>query len=297
VLYVFFREGDGRYVLHPYNLIRKEVAAPITCHGYSLFDDGTLIVFRAAPGEEPTRVHPMQVWRTPFVSAEVAAKRARDGSFLGKVGNPDLVRGISESLSLRRLATPTSPDRQTWEDLIAATGRMVDAFHWLGHAECFDLLSVVKELRAVSEQIVDEFEKAEAIRLRAAEALAQAEAAQTELLRARPDDAKSAAEYMDALTALRRQRGTLGTLRELRAWTSPASRPSSAPSTRASARPASRRRASSRATTRSPRCSTTSPRRSKAEARPSAPWSSRPSPPSSTPSTRASRCSPRPWRD
>jgi hypothetical protein len=221
VLYVFFREGDGRYVLHPYNLIRKEVATPITCHGYSLFDDGTLVVFRAAPGEEARRVHPMQVWRTPFVSAEVAASAPVTGSFIGKVGNPELVRGISESLSLRRLATVDKPDRQTWEDVIAATGRMVDAFHWLGHAECFDLLSVVKQLRVVSEQIVDEYEKVEAIRQRAAEALTQAETAQTDLLRARPDDAKSAAEFMAALTALRRQRGTLGTLREMRAMDLP----------------------------------------------------------------------------
>jgi MoxR-like ATPase len=217
VLYVFFREGDGQYLLYAYNLIRKEVAAPIVCHGYSLFDDGTLVVMRAAPGEEPRRVHPMQVWRTPFVSSEVAANADVAGSYLGKVGNADLVRGISEALSLRRAATVDHPDRQTWEELIATSGRMIDAFHWLAHAECCDLLSSVKRLRTVAEQIVDEYEKLVAVRARAAEALAKAETDQKELLRARPDDARSAAAYMNALTALRRQRGALGALRELRA--------------------------------------------------------------------------------
>lgn len=221
VLYVFYRDSDGAYVLHPYNLIRKEVAAAISCHGYSLFEDGTMIVFRAAPGEEPTRVHPLQVWRTPFFSPEHAARAPKDGSFLSKVGNPDLVRGISEVYSIRRLATVERPDRQTWEDLIAQTQRTIDAFHWLGHAECFDLLSTLKELRATSEQIVDEFEKAEAIRRRAVEALAQSEAAQRELLRAAPDAPGSAAAYLDALSALRRQRGHLGTLREMRAMDLP----------------------------------------------------------------------------
>lgn len=216
VLYVFYRDADGSYLLFPYNLIRKEVASPIACHGYSLFEDGTLIVVRAAPGDEPTRVHPMQVWRTPFVSAEFAAAVPTTGSFLAKVGNPDLVRGISEALSLRRLATSDAPTRQTWEDLISASGRMVDAFHWLGHAECFDLLSSVKELRATADQIVDEFEKVEAIRRRAAEALAKAEAQQKELLAGAVGDLGSAAAYMAALTGLRRQRGVLGTLRELR---------------------------------------------------------------------------------
>jgi MoxR-like ATPase len=216
VLYVFYRDADGSYLLFPYNLIRKEVATPIACHGYSLFEDGTLIVVRAAPGDEATRVHPMQVWRTPFTSAEFAAAAPTTGSFLAKVGNPDLVRGISESLSLKRLASTATPNRQTWEDLIGASGRMVDAFHWLGHPECFDLLSTLKELRGIAEQIIDEFEKVEAIRRRAVDALAKAEEHQKELLSSRPEDIKSAAEFMAALTALRRQRGSLGTLRELR---------------------------------------------------------------------------------
>jgi len=216
VLYVFFRAADGKYLLYPYNLIRKEVASPIACHGYSLFDDGTLIVFRASPDEEPTRIHPMQVWRTPFTSAEYAASAPTTGSFLSKIGNPDLVRGISDALSLRRTALGEAPSRQTWEDLIAAARRMLDAYHWLGHAECFELLPTVKELCAVSEQIIDEYEKVEAIRRRAAESLAQAEATQKELLRRRPEDDNAASAYMETLTALQRQRGVLGTLRELR---------------------------------------------------------------------------------
>ncbi len=216
VLYVFYRDADGSYLLFPYNLIRKEVASPIACHGYSLFEDGTLIVVRAPPGAEPTRVHPVQVWRTPFTSAEFAATAPVTGSFLAKVGNPDLVRGISEALSLKRLANSDAPTRQTWEDLIGSSGRMVDAFHWLGHEEAFDLLSTVKELRGIAEQIIDEFEKVEAIRRRATEALSKAEEQQREILSGRPEDLRSAAAFMDSLTALRRQRGSLGTLRELR---------------------------------------------------------------------------------
>ncbi len=216
VLYVFYRDADGRYLLFPYNLIRKEVASPIACNGYSLFEDGTLVVFRAGATDEATRVHPLQVWRTPFTSAEFASAAPTTGSFLAKVGNPELVRGISDALSLRRLAITEQPTRQTWEDLIGACGRMADAFHWLGNAECFDLLSTVREVLHTSEQIIDEFEKVEAVRKRAAEALAKAETDQRALLSVRPADLKAAAAFMEALTALRRQRGVLGTLRELR---------------------------------------------------------------------------------
>ena len=50
-------------------MIRKEVDNPLTCHGFSLLADGTLITFRADT-DEPKRVHGMQVWRTPFMSDE-----------------------------------------------------------------------------------------------------------------------------------------------------------------------------------------------------------------------------------
>ncbi|WP_437332181.1 DNA repair ATPase [Sorangium sp. So ce394] len=216
VLYVFHQVVEGRYVLFPYNLIRKEIATPIQCHGYSLFDDGKMVIFRAA-SEEPTRVHPMQIWQTPFMTAEFAASAPTDGSYLAKVGNADLVRGISDALSMRRAALEASPTRQTYEDLIRTAERMTDAFYWLGHAEAGDLLSTVNELRAVSESIVDEFEKVEAIKARAASALAETEAAQRQLLGGvRPEDAATVDAFLAALTALRRQRGHLITLRELK---------------------------------------------------------------------------------
>ncbi|WP_437954854.1 DNA repair ATPase [Sorangium sp. So ce119] len=216
VLYVFHQVVEGRYVLFPYNLIRKEIATPIQCHGYSLFDDGKMVIFRAS-SDEATRVHPMQIWQTPFMTAEFAASAPTDGSYLAKVGNADLVRGISDALSLRRAAMDGSPTRQTFEDLIRTAGRMTDAFYWLGHAEAGDLQSTVTELRAVSESIVDEFEKVEAIKARAASALAETEAAQKQLLGGvRPEDAASVDAFLTALTALRRQRGHLITLRELK---------------------------------------------------------------------------------
>src|SRR5262249_32777708 len=137
VLFVYFRRLDGAYVLMPYNLIRKEVATPMRCNGYSLFADGTLAVFRAVA--EAARVHPIQIWKTPFTTADFAASAPTDGSYLAKVGNADLVRGISDALSLRRLASTESPTRRTFEDLSQATARLLDAYYWLGHAEVGDL--------------------------------------------------------------------------------------------------------------------------------------------------------------
>ena len=57
-------------------MIRKEVQTPIYCHGYSTFEDGRMIVFRQT-SDDPTRVHPMQVWQTPFLGDLFAAMRGQ----------------------------------------------------------------------------------------------------------------------------------------------------------------------------------------------------------------------------
>lgn len=215
VLYVFFEPINGSYVLFPYNLVRKEVANPIPCHGYSIFADGQMVVFRQA-SEEPTRVHPVQVWQTPFVSAEFAAAAPSPQTTLGKLGNAELVRGISEVLTLQRLAESQQVTRRSYEALISTCTRVIDQFHWLGHAE-IALLPVVQELKKNAELIVDEFEKVLAMQRRAAEALAQATTTQQALLtRVGTDELASTDAYMDTLGELRKQLGALITVKEVR---------------------------------------------------------------------------------
>jgi hypothetical protein len=214
-LYVFHRADEGLYLLLPYNLIRKEAQAPIQCHGYCLFDDGKMVVFRALSAE-PTRVHPMQIWQTPFTSAEYAAQKPTDGSFLAKVGNAELVRGISELYSIRQLAQASDPTRRTYDELIELTGQVADGYYWLDHDEV-SIEPVLVEIKRTAELIVDEFEKVLALRKRAAEELDEAKAAQAELVRrVQTSERKSIDAYMQLLTALRHQRGHLISSREVR---------------------------------------------------------------------------------
>jgi hypothetical protein len=217
VLYVFHHRESGESILLPYNLIRKEVANPILCNGWSLFDDGTMVVFRRQ-GEEPTRVHPMQVWVTPFCSDEHAAKAPTTGSYLEGVGNADLVRGISDALSLCRAVDEQEASVAVYEDLIRAATRAVDTYHWFDNAEVGDLAAAVKDIRKTAEVVVGEFEKAEALEQQAAAAVAEAE----EKLRATmreisPDRWDSVDLFVGALTDLRTHRGRLISLRDLRA--------------------------------------------------------------------------------
>ena len=216
VLYAFHEREAGRTILLPYNMIRKEVDNPLTCHGFSLFPDGTVIIFRADT-DEPKRVHNMQLWRTPFMSDEHVKALPPTGSFLEKVGNAELVRGVSDCLSIRRMIDEQQPTRQKYEDLVAATGRVIDSYYWLDEAEVGNLREVLNEVHETAESIIDEFEKVEALRADAKKAVAEAaEKLQEPFRTIYPDSWTSIDHFVVCLASLRSARGHLITLREVR---------------------------------------------------------------------------------
>ncbi|RSN03477.1 DNA repair ATPase [Nonomuraea sp. WAC 01424] len=213
VLYVFHARGDGRSLLLPYNVIRKEVANPIVCHGYSLFDDGTMVVFRAL-SEEPTRVHPMQVWQTPYVSDTYAAAQPAGTGPLERIGNAELVRGISDCLSVARMVEEMAASAATFEALIAACTRAADSYHWLGE---HGLAVPLADVRATAEQVLDEYENVEELTRQAADTLAAAAEETTHLVRQAAADTPATADaWVTTLAGLRRQQGRLVTLRDVR---------------------------------------------------------------------------------
>ncbi|GAA3726436.1 DNA repair ATPase [Salinactinospora qingdaonensis] len=215
-LYVFHSRDDGRSLLLPYNVIRKEVATPIPCHGYSLFGDGTLMVFRAF-SEEPTRVHPMQVWRTPYQSDTHAAAQPTGTGPLERLGNAELVRGISDCLSVARMVDEMAPAVPVFQALIAACQRAFDHYHWLSEDELEDLSSPLEELRETAKQVLDEFANVQALTQQAATALDDAATRITALVRqTREDDPTTADAWVSRLAELRRLQGHLETLREMR---------------------------------------------------------------------------------
>ena len=68
-LYVFLNRLSGTYLLLPYNLIAQQVQNPVTCHGYSIFENGEMVYFRAE--QEPSKHHAVQIWQTPYVGPSV----------------------------------------------------------------------------------------------------------------------------------------------------------------------------------------------------------------------------------
>lgn len=186
MLYAFYDALAGAYVLHTYNLINKRFEPPLVNHGYSLFDDGRLLVFRLAENAEPASIHPLRVWRTPFMSADCYARAQAEASggdgAMRQIGNAELVRAISELNTIVALARGEASAEAVYQALIEQCRALLDRYHWLDAPHAAGLAERVGEVAEASERIIDEFAKVQALRQRAEERLAEHIAVQQALI-------------------------------------------------------------------------------------------------------------------
>ncbi|TQV75988.1 AAA family ATPase [Exilibacterium tricleocarpae] len=215
VLYVFYEPQRGVVGLFAYNLIEKALQNPIYGHGYALAEDGTVVIFSAEG--EPTRVHPMQIWMTPFASREYASKVPASQTFYGRVGNAELVRGVSDLYSICRIIDNQSVSARLYEELGRTADKMFDAHYWIEDPQADGIGEVLREITATAELVIDEFEKVESIKQQSAKTMAEAEQEQEEILQTlRTGSWETAEDYVAALERIRRQRGHLTTIRDYR---------------------------------------------------------------------------------
>lgn len=215
VLFLFYDVALGVTGLFPYNLIKKQLANPIYCNGMALAENGRLVLF--SDQSEPSRIHPMQIWHTPYASPEYVSELPESTSFYGKIGNKELVRGISDLYSITRLIDNQSVSQKLYEELADNTSRLFDSYYWLSEPELSEVASSIKEVTATAELVIDEFAKVQSIQKQTQTALADADTQQNEILRQiRVTTFESASDYVDQLSALRRQKGRLVSLEDLR---------------------------------------------------------------------------------
>lgn len=214
-LYTFYEPNEGQYALFGYNLITRTLQNPIYGHGQSLYSNGRAVVFNAEP--EPSRVHAMQIWQTPFCSEEYASEQPEDNSFFGKIGNPELVRGISDLYNVAKLMAVKEPSAYHFNDLVKESGQLLDKYHWLTDPQLTALNSVLKQVITTSELVLDEFEKVSSIKAKSDEVMAQANEKFTQLSAvAKQADFDNAEDFVEQLTALAAFKGELISHKELR---------------------------------------------------------------------------------
>ncbi|WP_347904345.1 DNA repair ATPase [Pseudomonas purpurea] len=216
VQYIFYHPEQGRSVLLTYNMINRQLQNPLFGHGYARLEDGRMVIF-AAEGDEPTRIHPMQVWQTPFFTDEYAARQPTRSGFLGRIGNAELVRSVSDLYDLCREIDTPSVSVQRYSLLCQNTRRLFDVYHWLGSEQLEGLAPLLREVAATSELVLDEYEKVESIRRQSDQAMVAAEHKHKALLDSLLVDSWNQVQsFVDALNGITAQRGLLLTIRDYR---------------------------------------------------------------------------------
>ncbi len=213
-LYVFHGRASGEYVLMPYRLIEQKVEERIACHGFALFPNGQLILFRA--DDVPQKHHQIQLRQTPFyqLGHEPAGQK---NAFLYQVGNKDVVRCLAECNEVLTLAGKETPYAELYSDLVRRCTAMLDAYPGLASADGFQINDALQQLREIADKAVDEFAKVRRLPHEAVLKLADVKKRCEERFQAARRAAFSKLEdFVHNLAALRHLRGELITTREVR---------------------------------------------------------------------------------
>lgn len=213
-LYVFRQDEQGLYVLLPYNLVEMQVETPIFCGGFSIFPNGELVYFR--PEDQPGRHHTLQIWQTPYGSNPPQLGERGD-SWLAKVGNQDLVRGMAECNELLTLIHKDDSYANLYIDLVKKASDIVDSYYWIANEAAQNLAEPLKQIRETASSAIDEYEKVRRLKENTRQAMQQAEAKVQELIdRMRRHKPRQVDEFVGYLGEWRGLRGEVIGLRELR---------------------------------------------------------------------------------
>lgn len=213
-LYIFYNQESGDYVLLNYNLVEQKVETPIICNGFSIFSNGELCYFKAE--DVAGRHHVVQVWQTPY---SVTEQRPTEfaGTYLFKVGNKDIVRGMAECNEMLTLLNKGDTYANLYIDLVKKSHDIIDSYYWISHQETFQLNEPLKALAKTASSAIDEFEKVRRIKQNTLDATKDTAGKVKKLLdKIRRHKAKSIDEFVSYLSDLRILRGEVISLKELR---------------------------------------------------------------------------------
>ncbi len=213
-LFVFYNMNSGAYVLLPYNMIEQKVATPIQCHGYSIFENGHMTYFKSDGTAQ--KHHAIQIWQTPFTKDEVASNDKSD-SYLFKLGNRDVVRGMAECHEIISLVRREEAYADIYVDMVKKTNDILDSYYWIDHQGAFNLGETIGKIRDTANSAVEEFEKVRRIKSSTKQ---QTNETTAEVRQVLADNSRSVwrsiDEYVTALASLRTSRGKVITLRDLK---------------------------------------------------------------------------------
>ncbi len=212
--YVFYNRESGTYAILSYNLINQTIDAPIVCNGYSHFDNGELILFKA--DEDPKKNHVIQIWQTSFTSSDFK-QEVESYSFLVKVGNKEVVQVMAEIQAVVNLIRKEESYANLYVDINKECSSIIDSYFWIEKEDAFNIKETLLEVRDAASSAIDEFEKVIRIKKYTKDEIDRvSEKSQTLLKEVKVTTYDSVDVFVSSLSKLRIIRGEVISLKDLR---------------------------------------------------------------------------------
>lgn len=170
-LYLFYNNTQNIYVIMSYNIIKQQIETPIYCSGFTLFNDGKLILFKSE--EEATRHHQVQIWNTPY-SAQLKENNEKKDNILYKIGNKEIVKAMAECQDVVYLINKEDTYEGLYEDIVKKSNDISDAYFWVSDTKTHKLGEPLAQIKEIANTAIDEFEKVKQQKAHATEILKEA---------------------------------------------------------------------------------------------------------------------------
>ena len=213
-LYIFYNRQSGTYVLLSYNLIDQTMKVPIICNGYSFFEDGTLIFFRA--NGDAQKHHVLQIWNTPYYGPDYTIEVQAD-SDIYKIGNKSIVHCMAECMELITLINKEDTYAGLYVDIAKKAEDMADSYFWLGDEKTFNLKEPLAAIGTAATAAIDEYEKVVRTRRNTRQQIQEVHRQVKDTVVVIDYAAlETIDEYVEHLSTLRTLRGQVVSLKDLR---------------------------------------------------------------------------------
>ncbi len=213
-IYTFYERNTRSYVLLKYNLIEQKLDTPIICNGFSIFENGEMCNFRS--DGEAKKHHVVQIWRTTFYSADYDTVVDKT-SYLFKIGNKELVKGIAECREVITLLAKDDSYTNLYIELVRKTSQILDNYYWISRTETFELNISISAVKEAAASAIDEYEKVAKIKkntlLQTQKITGEADKLFAEI---KNKSLQNIEEFVHLLARLRIIRGELISLKQLR---------------------------------------------------------------------------------
>ena len=213
-LYIFYNRQNGVYVLLSYNLIDQAMKVPVICNGYSFFEDGSMVFFRA--NGDAQKHHTLQIWNTPYYGPDYTVPVQAD-SDIYKIGNKSIVHCMAECMELINLINKEDTYADLYVDITKKAEDLCDSYFWLADEKTYNLKEPLVAVQQAASAAIDEYEKVVRTRQTTREQIQQVRQQVRDLVLAIDyASMETIDEYVEHLAGLRTLRGQVVSLKDLR---------------------------------------------------------------------------------